>query len=104
MRLLFRIVAAILFIIFFGFALKNTQEVALRFFLDYEIRGPLVLLLLGFFAAGFVFGVLGMAPVVFRLKRDLSKQKKAFAVMQKENEAQRLARAQPPQPDSIVSQ
>ena len=40
MKVLFRIVATILFVIFFGFALKNTQEVALHFFLDYEIRGP----------------------------------------------------------------
>jgi len=49
MKIVFRIVALILFIVFFGFALKNTQEVALRFFFDYEMRGPLVLLLLAFF-------------------------------------------------------
>lgn len=103
MKLLFRIVAIILFVIFFGFALKNTQEVALHFFLDYEIRGPLVLLLLGFFAAGGVLGVLAMTPTVFRHRRDLSKHKKAIAAMQQENEAKRLARVQPPQPDSIVT-
>ena len=34
MKLLFRIVATLLFIVFFGFALKNTQEVALHFFVD----------------------------------------------------------------------
>jgi putative membrane protein len=103
MRLLFRIVAAILFIIFFGFALKNTQEVALRFFLDYEIRGPLVLLLLGFFAAGATLGVLAMTPTVFRYRRDLSKHKKTSAAMQKESEAQQLARNKPPQPDSVLN-
>ena len=64
MKIIFRIVAAILFVIFFGFALKNTQEVALQFFLGYEIRGPLVLLLLGFFAAGAALGVLAMTPTV----------------------------------------
>jgi lipopolysaccharide assembly protein A len=58
MKFLFRIVAAILFIVFFGFALKNTQEAALRFFFDYEIRGPLVLLLLAFFAGGAALGIL----------------------------------------------
>ncbi|HJW54277.1 MAG TPA: LapA family protein [Burkholderiaceae bacterium] len=103
MKLVFRIIAAVLFIIFFGFALKNTQEVALRFFLDYEIRGPLVLLLLGFFTAGAVMGVLAMTPTLFRHRRDLSKQKKTIMAMQKENEAQQMARNQPPQPDSIVN-
>lgn len=102
MKILFRIIAAILFVVFFGFALKNTQEVALSFFLGYELRGPLVLLLLGFFACGFVFGILGMAPTVFRHKRDLSKQKKANAVMQKESDAQQLALVQPAPPDTVV--
>jgi putative membrane protein len=101
MKLLFRIIAVILFVVFFGFALKNTQEVALRFFLDYEIRGPLVLLLLGFFAGGAILGVLAMMPTLFRHRRDLSKHKKTIIAMQKENEEQRLARVQPPQPDII---
>ncbi|WP_293778120.1 lipopolysaccharide assembly protein LapA domain-containing protein, partial [uncultured Oxalicibacterium sp.] len=56
MKIVFRILAAILFIVFFGFALKNTQEVALQFFMGYELRGPLVLLLLGFFACGAALG------------------------------------------------
>lgn len=103
MKILFRVVAAILFVIFFGFALKNTQEAALQFFLGYEIRGPLVLLLLGFFATGAALGVLAMMPTVFRYRRDLSKQKKTIVVMQKDSEAQQLARMQPPQPDSVVN-
>jgi putative membrane protein len=103
MRILFRVVAAILFVIFFGFALKNTQEAALQFFLGYEIRGPLVLLLLGFFTAGAVLGVLAMTPTVMRYRRDLSKQKKTITVLQKDSEAQQLGQMQPPQPDSIVS-
>ena len=103
MKILFRIIAAILFVIFFGFALKNTQEAALQFFLGYEIRGPLVLLLLGFFIIGAVLGVLAMIPTVLRYRRDVSKQKKTIVVMQKDSEAQQLARIQPPQPDSIVN-
>lgn len=101
MKYIFRTVAAILFIVFFGFALKNTQEVALRFFLDYEVHGPLVLLLLAFFVGGAVLGVLGMIPTVFRHRRDLSKYKQAIATMEKDQEAQRFARMQPPQPDSV---
>src|SRR4051794_11006796 len=103
MKLIFRTIAAILFIVFFGFALKNTQEVALRFFFDYELRAPLVLLLLAFFIGGTILGILAMIPTVFRHRRDLSKHKKTIASMEKEQEAQRLARLQPP-PDGVVNQ
>ena len=103
MKIISRIVAAILFIVFFGFALKNTQEVALRFFFNYEVRGPLVLLLLSFFSAGAALGVLAMIPTVFWHRRDLSKQKKVIATMEQENAARQLAQAQPPQPDSVVN-
>jgi len=103
MKLIFKIVAFILFAIFFGFALKNTQEVALRFFWDYEIRGPLVLLVLGFFAAGAVAGVLAMTPMLFRYHRDLSKHKKTVQAMQNQSEEQQLARIQPPLPDTLVN-
>ena len=101
MKILFRLVAAMLFIVFFGFALKNTQEAALRFFFDYELRGPLVLLLLSFFAGGAALGILAMIPTLFRYRRDLSKHKKTITAMEQEREAQRLARVQPPQPDTV---
>jgi lipopolysaccharide assembly protein A len=103
MKFLFRIVAAILFIVFFGFALKNTQEAALRFFFDYEIRGPLVLLLLAFFAGGAALGILAMMPTLFRQRRDLARQRKAIEAMDREQEAQRATRMQPPQPDSVIN-
>jgi len=104
MKIMFRIVAVVLFLVFFGFALKNTDEVVLRFFLDYEIRSPLVLMLLAFFAAGAVFGVLAMTPTVFRYRRELSRQKKTVVAMQKESESQQQLREQPPAPDSVISQ
>ena len=101
MKLIFRLVAAIVFIVFFGFALKNTQEVVLSFFLGYEIRGPLVILLLAFFAAGAVLGVLAMMPMLFRHRRDLSRHRKQLSTLQQEQEAQALARAQAPRPDGL---
>lgn len=103
MKLLFKIAAFILFAVFFGFALKNTQEVALRFFWDYEIRGPLVLLVLGFFATGAIAGVLAMTPMLFRYHRDLSKHKKTVQAMQNQSAEQQLARIQPPLPDTLVT-
>jgi uncharacterized integral membrane protein len=103
MKIVFRTVAVLLFVVFFGFALKNTQEVALRFFSDYEIRGPLVLLLLAFFGGGATLGILAMLPTVFRYRRDLNRQKKVMTTMEHEQEAQRVARTHPPQPDSVVT-
>jgi uncharacterized integral membrane protein len=102
MKILSRVLAVALFIVFFGFALKNTQEVALQFFMGYEIRGPLVLLLLGFFAVGTVLGVLAMTPAFVRNRRELARHRKTIATMQKENEAQLLARTQAPQPDGVI--
>jgi len=101
MKILFRILAVIFFIIFFGFALKNTDEVTLRFFLGYVIEGPLVLLLLGFFVAGAVLGVLAMLPMVFRSRREVAKNKKALVTIQNEAQAKLLAKSQPPQPDAV---
>jgi len=101
MRLLFRVVAAIIFIVFFGFALKNTQEAVLSFFLDYELRAPLVLLLLGFFATGVVFGVLAMMPMVFRHRRDVSRYRKELSAMETEQANQILARVKAPHPDGV---
>ena len=103
MKILFRILAVALFIVFFGFALKNTQEVALQFFMGYEIRGPLVLLMLGFFALGAVLGVLAMMPTFFRHRRELARLRKTIATLQKENQAQFLARTQAPQPDGVLN-
>lgn len=102
MKILFRIFAVILFIVFFGFALKNTQEISLQLFMGYEIRGPLVLLLLGFFVVGAVLGVLGMAPTLFRYRREAARHKKTIITMEKSAQEQALARSQPPQPETMA--
>ncbi|MCM1128681.1 MAG: LapA family protein [Alistipes senegalensis] len=100
MKLLSRIVSLILFIVFFGLAVKNTQEASLYFFFGYEIRGPFVLILLGFFAAGSILAVLGMTPMLFRTRRELSRAKKRVETLEQENEAQRRQTAVPPPADS----
>jgi putative membrane protein len=100
MKILSRIIAVIIFVAFFGFALKNTDEVTLHFF-GYDIRQPLALMLLAFFAMGAALGVLAMTPTVFRHRRELSRHKKTVVSLQKESEAQQIARKTPPQPDSV---
>ncbi len=97
MKFVSTIVGLIVFILFFGFALKNTQEVNLHFFLDYELRGPLVLMLLGSFVAGAILGVLALTPTVFRHRRAVTKQQSAIHALQ----AVASKGTTQPQPDSV---
>ena len=76
MKWLSRIIAIIFFIFFFGLALKNTHETALYFFWGYELRGPLVLIVLCFFIAGCILGILAMTPMIFRQRRELNRLRK----------------------------
>ncbi|MBC3869718.1 MULTISPECIES: LapA family protein [Undibacterium] len=101
MKYLSRLIAAILFIIFFGFALKNDQIVTLQYFFGYQQSAPLVIMLLAFFVGGAVLGALAMVPMIFRHRRDLSRHKKTLAEIQKERDAVQQAGTQAPQPDNI---
>ena len=100
MKFLSRIVGIVLFILFFGFALKNTQEAALHFFLGYEIRAPLVLMLLGFFAGGAILGVLAMTPTVVRYRRNSDHQKNAALAARTAGSTQKAEPSRPPQSDA----
>jgi putative membrane protein len=82
MKFLSTIVGCIVFILFFGFALKNTQEVNLHLFLGYEIRGPLVLMLLAFFVIGAGLGILAVTPTVFRHRRETSQHRDTIQALQ----------------------
>ena len=100
MKFLSRAVGIVLFILFFGFALKNPQEVALRFFLGYEVRAPLVLMLLAFFAGGAILGVLAMTPTVVRYRRHGDRQKNALPAVPAAGSLQETQHSRPPQPDA----
>ncbi len=82
MKFVSTIAGFILFVLFFGFALKNTQAVDLHFFLGYELRGPLVLMLLAFFIAGAALGILALTPTVFRHRREASQHKHTVQALQ----------------------
>ena len=86
MKILSRLIAAILFVFFFFFALRNTQEVTMHFFLGYERTDPLVLVLLAFFVIGAILGVLAMVPLVMRHRREASRYRKALSQVQKQQE------------------
>ena len=91
MKIIVRLFALLLFVIFFGFALKNTDEVVLHLFWNAQTKSPLILLLLAFFVAGAVLGVLAMSGTVLRHRRELTRYKKWQADQQKEAEAALLA-------------
>lgn len=104
MKILFRLFAILLFLVFFGFALKNTDEVVLHFFWGSQARSPLILLLLAFFIAGSVMGVLAMTSTVLRYRRELLRLKKEIDQKKKAAEHAALVRSRPPQPDSVIEQ
>jgi len=69
------------FLLLVGFALSNTETATLRFFgiPQFQWSVPLVLLLLAFFAAGALMGVLATMPIVLRRNRELARLKRDAA-------------------------
>jgi putative membrane protein len=71
LRVLTWVVRGLLFVLLFGFALKNTDPVNLRFYFDYVWSAPLALVLLFFFAGGVVIGVVTGLVKVFQQRREI---------------------------------
>jgi len=69
---LIRTVAGVaIFLLLFGFAVKNTDVVAMRYFLGLEWHAPLVLMLLLFFAGGAALGVAASLMIIVRQRREI---------------------------------
>lgn len=66
----------LLFLLLFGFALKNTDPVTVRFYLGSHWDAPLVLVLLVFFGAGAAAGVLACLTYVYRQRREILQLRK----------------------------
>jgi lipopolysaccharide assembly protein A len=64
------------FFVLAAFAAKNVEPVALRFYFDLAFTAPLILILLGFFAAGALFGVLGLVGTLLRQRREIAALKR----------------------------
>ena len=62
-----------IFLFLFAFALKNTDPVSVRFVLDATWQAPLVIVVLAFFAAGILLGLLSLLGAVFGLRRENSR-------------------------------
>jgi uncharacterized integral membrane protein len=61
----------VVFMALLGFAIKNTDSVALRYFLGLEWHAPLVFVLLVFFAAGTALGVMASLAILVRQRREI---------------------------------
>ena len=71
MRYLRWILRILLFLVLFGFAIKNTDPVVVRYFLGWEWHAPLTLVLLVFFAAGAALGALAGVGWLYNQRREL---------------------------------
>jgi uncharacterized integral membrane protein len=72
MKYLVWLFRAVLFVLLLGFAVKNDQPVVLKYFFGYEWQASLVVILLCFFTAGVLTGVLAMLSNMFRQRRELA--------------------------------
>ncbi|HEX6690899.1 MAG TPA: LapA family protein [Burkholderiales bacterium] len=72
MRIVTWAIRVVLFLLLAAFAAKNVEPVALRFYFDLSLTAPLIVLLLAFFAAGALFGVLALLGTLLRQKRQIS--------------------------------
>ena len=70
---------AAIFFTLFAFALNNQGDATVQFFFGYRWTAPMVLLVLGAFAAGLVIGVLGMVPRWWRHRRDAARAREVAA-------------------------
>jgi len=83
MRYLTWLLRAVLFLLLLGFALKNDQPVALRYFFGYEWQTSLVVVLLCFFTLGVAIGLLAMLGALFRKQRELLSVKRELKLKDK---------------------
>ena len=73
MRLLTWAIRIALFVVLLAFAARNTEPVTLRFYFDLAWQAPLVALLLAFFAAGAVLGLLAMSGTYLAQRREIAR-------------------------------
>lgn len=77
MRYLWWFVLLPAFFLLLAFALRNTDPVTVRFFLDREWRAPLALVLLTFTCAGVLLGLVGAFPALYRQRRELMQSRRS---------------------------
>lgn len=69
-------IRVVLFLLLLGFAIKNSEPVTLNYYLSYQWRAPLVLVLALFLLIGVVVGLLAASGTIFRQRRSLQALKR----------------------------
>lgn len=72
MKYLIWLFRAFLFMVLLGFAVKNDQPVVLSYFFGYEWHASLVLVLLLFFVAGTVVGMLAILGSMLNQRKEIA--------------------------------
>ena len=72
MRYVLLVLKIALFAFMLTFAVKNTDPVAVRYFLGYEWRAPLIFVLLIVFCVGAALGLLSVLGQILRQRREIS--------------------------------
>jgi lipopolysaccharide assembly protein A len=76
MRYLSWIFRLLLFVLLFGFALKNSDPVVVRFYLGAHWEASLALVVLVFFGIGVAAGVIACFAFIYRQRREILQLRK----------------------------
>jgi putative membrane protein len=76
MRYLSWIFRLLLFVLLFGFALKNSDPVVVRFYLGSHWEASLALVILVFFGIGVAAGVIACFAYIYRQRREILQLRK----------------------------
>jgi len=98
MRYVNWLLRALLFLILLGLAMKNDQPVALYYFLGFKWETSLVVIMLLFFLAGAIVGMLAVFGSVLRQRREISALKRELRMKNKLIEAAEETSSSPVQP------
>jgi len=85
MRVITWAIRIALFVVLLAFAAKNTEPVTLRFYFDLAWQAPLVALLLAFFAAGAVLGLIAMIGTYLSQRREIARLQRLGAAGKERN-------------------
>ncbi len=76
MKIVFWIIKLILFLAALTFAVKNTELVTVRYYLDAQWQTPLIFVILLVFCLGVAAGVIASLGHIVRLRREVSRLRK----------------------------
>jgi uncharacterized integral membrane protein len=98
MRVLVWFVRLVLFILLFGFAIKNDHGVDLHFFLGKQWHFPLVFIILVAFAVGALLGVTATVASLLRQRHEIFRLRKQLARAERDAEQALEEATRPPEP------